>query len=144
MTTTLTHWKLDTGNAGCDEILTGSDESDVLYDVLAHHDLEDLPDGWTLTEIPEIDYEAHGIVARPSESWKAATGEGLRFFWATMHVGHSGCFIGNDWEEGGFRVDGDGQPACDTFGNSVSRAVVEDLDQDNPDHLDAVAEWYGE
>lgn len=44
-------WKLDTGNDGCDEILTGDSYSEVEKDVLYHHELEILPDHWSITEI---------------------------------------------------------------------------------------------
>jgi hypothetical protein len=50
-------FSLDTGNAGYDDILiadTNETRQDVLEDVLAHHEVSELPEGWTLEE---IDYE---------------------------------------------------------------------------------------
>jgi hypothetical protein len=48
---------LDTGNAGEDDILIaepGEGREDVLADVLAHHEMAELPENWTLKE---IDYD---------------------------------------------------------------------------------------
>jgi len=48
---------LDTGNAGEDDILIaepGEGREDVLADVLAHHEMAELPVGWYLEE---IDYD---------------------------------------------------------------------------------------
>jgi hypothetical protein len=43
-------YKLDTANAGCDEILFGENKSQVLADVLHHHDCEALPSDWSIEE----------------------------------------------------------------------------------------------
>lgn len=43
-------YKLDTGNDGYDEILDGTRE-ECEVDVLHHHDLDELPEHWTLTLI---------------------------------------------------------------------------------------------
>jgi hypothetical protein len=41
-------------------------------------------------------------------------------YWAHMHVGHSIEFVGDSWEEGGFRVDDAGNPVRDPRGNTVA------------------------
>lgn len=46
-------WKLDTGNDGEDDILIGNYD-DVLFDILSYHDLDVLPDYWSLEK---VDYE---------------------------------------------------------------------------------------
>ena len=61
---TLCH--LDTANAGGDDILIGS-ESDVLADVLAYHEMEDLPTDWSLRameldDLDDLDDEEAGMV----------------------------------------------------------------------------------
>jgi len=46
-------FRLDTVNAGCDDILIaeiGESREDVLSDILLYHELSELPDGWTLEE----------------------------------------------------------------------------------------------
>jgi hypothetical protein len=53
---------LDTGNAGEDDILiadTNETRQDVLEDVLAHHEVSELPEGWTLEE---IDYDLEDVL----------------------------------------------------------------------------------
>jgi hypothetical protein len=53
---------LDTGNAGEDDILIVEPEEsreDVLADVLAHHEMAELPEGWTLKE---IDYDPEDVL----------------------------------------------------------------------------------
>jgi hypothetical protein len=47
----MARFKLDTGNSGDDEILEGETRADVLQDVLNHHGIDELPEGWTLEEI---------------------------------------------------------------------------------------------
>lgn len=42
-------YKLDTGNDGCDEVLFGESEEDVTADVLHHHDLDEMPEHWSLS-----------------------------------------------------------------------------------------------
>ena len=54
MTTKEQSWKLDTENAGCDEVLVGS-YGECLQDVLNRYELDDLPDGWTL--VHEYEWE---------------------------------------------------------------------------------------
>lgn len=46
-------YKLDTENSGCDEVLTGESIESATQDVLNRYDLEDLPPGWTITEITD-------------------------------------------------------------------------------------------
>ena len=45
---------LDTGNSGEDDVLIGNYD-DVLTDVLSHHELAELPEGWELREISRPD-----------------------------------------------------------------------------------------
>lgn len=46
----MTTWKLDTENDGCDESgLTGT-RDEVMQDVMAHHELSEWPEHWTLEE----------------------------------------------------------------------------------------------
>jgi hypothetical protein len=47
----MARYKLDTGNSGDYEILEGETRADVLQDVLNHHEIDELPEGWTLEEI---------------------------------------------------------------------------------------------
>jgi hypothetical protein len=78
-----------------------------------------------------------------SDSLQAATVEGMSFFWAHMHVGHSTQFVGQCWEDGGFGTDDEGNPVRDCNGNSVAKFSVEDLDAANAQHVNQVNEWYG-
>ncbi|KKN09857.1 hypothetical protein LCGC14_1042280 [marine sediment metagenome] len=41
-------WRLDTGNSGEDDMLIGTHD-EVVADILHHHELDTLPEGWTLT-----------------------------------------------------------------------------------------------
>jgi len=77
------------------------------------------------------------------KAWKAANAEGLKFYRAHMHVGHTVQFVGDSWEYGGFSVDDDGNPGSDVKGNSVAKFEVEELDDANADHRIKVDEWYG-
>lgn len=81
----------------------------------------------------EVEHEA---------AWEAATAEGLAFFLATMHAGHSIQFVGQSWEEGGFFVNDDGTPRGDSRGNTVATHTTEALDPANPQHVAQVREWY--
>jgi hypothetical protein len=47
----MARYKLDTGNSGDDEILEGETRAEVLQDVLNHHGIDELPEGWTLEEL---------------------------------------------------------------------------------------------
>lgn len=76
------------------------------------------------------------------ESWQAAEREGLRFFWAWRHVGGTRQFVGQSWEDGGFHVDDEGNPTCDSRGNSLAKHTVEELDPTNEQHVAQVNEWY--
>lgn len=78
-----------------------------------------------------------------SESWEAATAEGLSYFWAHMHVGHSIAFVAQSWEDGGFHINDEGNPTRDTRGNTVANYSVAQLDSSNRDHVAQVEEWYG-
>jgi hypothetical protein len=44
----MARFKLDTGNSGNDEILEGETMAEVLQDVLNYHEIDELPEGWTL------------------------------------------------------------------------------------------------
>ena len=46
-------WALDTGNAGEDDMLIGTHE-ECLAAVLHHHEIESLPDGWSLDRVDWI------------------------------------------------------------------------------------------
>jgi len=46
-------YKLDTGNSGHDEILSGDSVAEVTQDVLNYHEFDQLPNGWTIEEIAE-------------------------------------------------------------------------------------------
>lgn len=73
----------------------------------------------------------------------AAIAEGMKFFWAAMHCGHTVTFIGHMWDEGGFGIDSSGNPITDFYGNTVAKFAVEDLDRGNPKHVAQAAEWWG-
>jgi hypothetical protein len=47
----MVRYKLDTGNSGNDEILEGESRAEVLQDVLNHHEIDELPEGWTLEAV---------------------------------------------------------------------------------------------
>lgn len=55
-------FKLDTDNAGCDELLSGGSRAEVMQDVLSHHDIAELKAGWTLEEV-ELTEEVSGQIA---------------------------------------------------------------------------------
>ncbi len=82
-------------------------------------------------------------VTNTSKAIEAAKAEGLSFFWASMHVGGSTQFVGQSWEDGGFRVDADGNPAKDSRGNTVASCRAEAIDPENAQHVAQVEEWYG-
>lgn len=52
----MTRYQLDTDNAGCDEILEGDSIDEVTQDVLYRYEVDELPDGWTVSEI-ELQFE---------------------------------------------------------------------------------------
>jgi hypothetical protein len=81
--------------------------------------------------------------ATRNESWEAAIAEGLAYFHAHMHVGHSVSFVAQTWEDGGFTVDDEGNPRRDVKGNTVAQYAVERLDASSPTHVAQVEEWYG-
>jgi hypothetical protein len=49
----MARYKLDTGNSGHDEILVGDSIAEVTQDVLNFHEVDQLPDDWTIEEITE-------------------------------------------------------------------------------------------
>lgn len=62
---------LDTGSAGEDDILIaepGEGREDILADVLAHYEVAELPEGWTLEE---IDYDPEDALDQnlPAAPW---------------------------------------------------------------------------
>ena len=69
--------------------------------------------------------------------------EGFSFFWARTHTGNTSQFVGQTWEDGGFRVNDDGEPVKDSRGNSVASSKVEELDPTNAAHLAQCEEWWG-
>jgi hypothetical protein len=84
------------------------------------------------------------MTAAKSQAWDAATAEGLAFFWAHMHVGHTVQFVGQSWEDGGFHTDAESNPTRDSRGNTVAKFTVEPLDAANESHRSQVQEWFGE
>ena len=52
-------FRLDTGNYGEDDLLLGTSREEVLRNVLHHHEMEGLPEDWTLEEVPEDMVEAY-------------------------------------------------------------------------------------
>lgn len=63
----MTRFKLDTENAGCDEILVGDSREEVLQDVLNRYEVETLPEGWTITDATNDSAE---LLARgDADSW---------------------------------------------------------------------------
>lgn len=72
-----------------------------------------------------------------------AKAEGLVYFWAAMHVGDAGEFLGHSWEDGGFSVDSEGNPTRDSRGNTVGKFSVEQLDETNAAHVCQVEKWWG-
>lgn len=89
--------------------------------------------------IEEIDW--HGF--SEARAWRAAIDEGLAYFLARMHVGHTVAFVASNWEEGGFSVNGSGDPIADVRQNTVASFGVEVLNSENKSHIEQVAEWYG-
>ena len=49
----MARYKLDTGNSGNDEILVGDSIAEVTQDVLSYHEIDQLPEDWTIEEITE-------------------------------------------------------------------------------------------
>ena len=83
------------------------------------------------------------MTATKNEAFEAAKAEGLCFFWASLHVGHSVQFVGRSWEDGGFSVDDEGNPVRNAKGNKVARFRVETLDDQCDAHVYQANEWYG-
>lgn len=46
----MTTWRLDTENDGCDEAGLVGTLDEVMQDVMAHHELSEWPEHWTLEE----------------------------------------------------------------------------------------------
>lgn len=44
-------YDLETGTSGNDDVLVGVDYDDVLTDVLAFHEIDELPEGWEIREM---------------------------------------------------------------------------------------------
>jgi hypothetical protein len=44
-------------------------------------------------------------------------------------------FVGNTWEDAGFRTDADGNPIRDIRGNTISQFVVAEIDERDSDQL---------
>jgi len=78
-----------------------------------------------------------------NQAVEAATAEGLAYFWANMHTGHTISFIGQSWEDAGFRVNDDGEPTKDARGNTVASSTAEKIDAANAAHVAQCEEWYG-
>ena len=53
---------LDTGNYGEDDVLIGGTLEEALADVLSHHELAELPEGWEITEIMDLPGELERLV----------------------------------------------------------------------------------
>lgn len=78
-----------------------------------------------------------------NKAWERAKAEGLRFFWAHMHVGHTMQCVAKSWEEAGFYVNDNGDPVRDCKGNTVAKFTIEPLNKRNPQHRSQVALWWG-
>lgn len=102
------------------------------------HEVEDDASTWGPKSTDLVDWSGF-----PVESWEAAAAEGLSYFWAQMHVGHPVAFVGQEWSDGGFNVDDNGEPKTDVNGNTVASFSAETLDASNPAHVKQVEEWYG-
>jgi len=83
------------------------------------------------------------MTATKNQAVEAATAEGLAYFWANMHTGHAIAFVGQSWEDGGFRVNGDGEPTKDARGNTVATFTSDEIDPTNAAHVAQCEEWYG-
>ena len=55
-------WRLDTGNYGEDDVLIGGTMEEALADVLAYHELAELPEDWEITEIMDLPGEMERFV----------------------------------------------------------------------------------
>ena len=53
---------LDTGNYGEDDVLIGGTMEEALADVLAYHELAELPEDWEITEIMDLPGEMERLV----------------------------------------------------------------------------------
>lgn len=76
------------------------------------------------------------------KAFAVAKSEGLSFFKARMHVGHSVKFVAQSWEDGGFHVNDEGEPRRDPQGNTVATFSVEELDQANSEHVSQCEKWF--
>lgn len=54
---------LDTGNYGEDDVLIGGTMEEALADVLSHHELAELPEGWEISEMTDLPGELERLVA---------------------------------------------------------------------------------
>lgn len=82
------------------------------------------------------------MTATETTAFDSAKSEGLSFFWAHMHAGHTVKFVGHSWEDGGFNVNAEWEPRSDSRGNTVAKFKVEDLDAKNKEHVNQCEEWY--
>lgn len=55
-------WRLDTGTAGEDDVLIGNYD-DALADVLSHHELAELPEGWEIIELIDLPGELERLIS---------------------------------------------------------------------------------
>lgn len=53
-------FSLDTAGAGADDLLFGTDSTDVAHDVTLHHELQEWPQSWTLDELTPADLAGAG------------------------------------------------------------------------------------
>lgn len=51
----MAQYKLDTENAGCDEILTGESVEAVTQDILNRYECDELPAGREITQVPAVE-----------------------------------------------------------------------------------------
>lgn len=83
------------------------------------------------------------LTKREQKAFDAATAEGLAYFWARTHVNpNTVAFVGPNWEDGGYYVDGVGNPTRDNNGNNVAAYGREELDPSNEWHIDQICLWY--
>ena len=80
--------------------------------------------------------------ATTPDSFDFAVAEGLAFFWCSTHAGATKRFVGMTWQDGGMKVDAEGNPTRDFHGNTIASYHTEKLDRENADHRSQCEIWY--
>ena len=123
----------------CSAVLGGDqDESEETYCMIE----EAIEEGKSEVVRPDGKY-TWSITPATHPAVQAAKAEGIKFFWAHMNIGDTRQFVGSCWADGGFSTDDNNAPVKDFNGNTVASNRVEELDQNNPQHVEQCENWYG-